>query len=218
MRRSNSGSLKAKAYNQIKNMILLRELRQGEKIFEKDLAEKMQMSRTPVREALLILEQEKLVENQDRLGFIVRRLKSNEIEDYYNIREVMESYAAPFIVDNITELEIETLKENVAKAEAFLITGDIHNFVLCNSQFHDLLSKTTHSDIFCRVISSLSDIAILLLTIALTTPTAMKESISGHKKIIKALEIRDIDVLKKILTKHIQGSKKRNQGIYDLII
>ena len=54
----------------------------------------LKISRTPVREALLILEKDKLVEFDDRLGFIVRRLRLEEIDEYFNIRELLEFYAA----------------------------------------------------------------------------------------------------------------------------
>ena len=89
-------------------MILQRDLNQGDKIFEKDLSETLKMSRTPVREALLRLEQENLVENQNRLGFHRSgRLQSeSEIVDYYDIREVLEVFAAPLMVAKITDAEI----------------------------------------------------------------------------------------------------------------
>ena len=217
MRKSKGDSLKVKAYKEIKNMILLRDLSQGEKIFEKDLSETLQMSRTPVREALLSLEQENLVENQNRLGFIVRRLKKAEIEDYYNIREALELFIVPMIIANITDEEIAALESNLANASDFFTSGDIRNLVLCDNQFHELFYKTAHSETFYRAISSLNDMSILLRSIALRNPSGMKEALSGHKMIVNTLRNRDAGRLKKTLTNHLRGASKRNEVFLELI-
>ena len=203
MRRIKSNDLKAKAYNTIRRMILLRELKQGEKIFEKDLAEKMRMSRTPVREALLILEQEQFVANQDRLGFVVRRPTQDEIKDYFTIRGVLERHAAPIIVANITDAEIQALQSNLAEAEAYYASGDTENFILNNGHFQELLFKGTHSSLYYRMISNLSDITTLLRAMSLRNQSGMVQSLKGHKEIVDVLNTRDIQALIKSLTTHL---------------
>jgi DNA-binding GntR family transcriptional regulator len=217
MRKIKGESLKIRAYKEIKNMILVRDLLQGEKIFEKDLAETMQMSRTPVREALLLLEQENLVENQNRLGFVVRRLQSDEIIDYYNTREVLEIYAAPLMAANITEEEIEALESNLSRASAYFASGDTRNLVSCDTEFHELLYKSSHSKIFYRTLGSLNDISILLRSIAQRNPSGMKEALEGHKAIVETLKTRDADRLKKVLVDHLKGAAKRNEAFLELI-
>lgn len=217
MRKFKGDSLKIKAYREIKNMILLRELVQGEKIFEKDLAETMQVSRTPVREALLILEQENLVENQNRLGFIVRRLQADEVADYYSMREALEIYAVPLIIANITENEIEALENNVTKALVYLDSGDHRNLVLYDSHFHEMLYKAAHSKNFFRAISSMDDIACLLRASASRKIAGMEEALSGHKAIVGCLRTRDAGGLKKILIDHLRGAAKRNEAFLELL-
>ncbi len=217
MRRFKGDSLKIKAYKKIKNMILLRDLVQGEKIFEKDLAETMQMSRTPVREALLILEQENLVENQNRLGFVVRRLQSDEVTDYYNMREVLDAYAAPLIAANITDDEIQALENNVAEATAYSDSDDHRNLVLYDTHFHELLYKAAHSKNFFRAMSSLNDIACLLRATASRKPDGMQEALTGHKKIVDTLKTRDAGKLKEIMIDHLRGAAKRNEAYLELL-
>lgn len=218
MRNLKKNSFKTKAYNEVKNMILLQDLPQGEKIFEKDLAEKLGMSRTPVREALLALAHEHLVENRERLGFIVRRLQSDEIYEYYNIRQVLEQYAAPLITEKISPREIEVLENNVAEAEACLASGDFRRFVLCNSQFHKLLIKTAQSSPLFRALESLDDIATLLRAMASRKRSGISEAMQGHKEIVSILkENKDSEQLKQSMVNHLNGSKRRNLALVELI-
>jgi DNA-binding GntR family transcriptional regulator len=207
MRNSKGTNLKVKAYNQLKKMILLRELKQGEKIFEKDLAEKLGISRTPVREALLILEQEQFVENQDRLGFIVRRPTSKEIEDYFSIREMLEQSAAPLIVANISSEEIDAIESNLASSESYYNSGDAENFILSNGLFQELLFKATHSTLYYRMISNLSDITTLLRAMTQRNQDAMLQSLEGHKEIVRVLKTGDAEAFKKSLEAHLKEFK-----------
>ena len=191
MRNSKGTNLKVKAYNQLKKMILLRELKQGEKIFEKDLAEKLGISRTPVREALLILEQEQFVENQDRLGFIVRRPTSKEIEDYFSVA-------------NISSEEIDAIESNLASSESYYNSGDAENFILSNGLFQELLFKATHSTLYYRMISNLSDITTLLRAMTQRNQDAMLQSLEGHKEIVRVLKTGDAEAFKKSLEAHLK--------------
>ena len=216
MQNLKSVNLKVKAYNQIRKMILLRELKQGEKIFEKDLAETMQMSRTPVREALLILQQEQFVANQDRLGFIVRRPTSEEIEDYFNIREVLERYAAPLIVSKVTDEEIQALEANLAQAEAYYTAGDTENFLLCNGLFQELLLNATHSSLYCRMITTINNITTLLRAMSLRNQDTMLQSLQGHQEIVAAVKSKDIETLMNALVNHLQGFRN-DMAFYFLV-
>ena len=181
---------------------------------KKTSLKKMQMSRTPVREALLVLENEKLVENQERLGFIVRRPTVNEIQDYLNIRDVLEKYAAAQIVDQITVQEMDALKNNLKEAEDFLNAKDTQNFILCNGLFHELLSAATHSSTYCRLMSSLDNISIILRIISLRNQEAMRQSLNGHKEILTFLQTRDADGLKASLAKHLDGIRRDIESLY----
>ena len=82
MEKRKTNALRFKAYKAIKDKLINLELKPGEKIFENDLAATLNVSRTPVREALLMLEHEKLVTCSNSLGFVVRRLVAKDVEEY----------------------------------------------------------------------------------------------------------------------------------------
>lgn len=198
-------------------MILLRDLQPGEKIFEKKLSETLQIGRTPIREALLILEQEKLAENHRGLGFVVRRLSQEEIEDYYNVRQLLEGYAAPLIIKNITEAGIQLLENNVAEVKVHLSRDDYRQNVLASSEFHTILVQMAKAPILLRALSSLDDIAILLRAMASRRKEGMIKSLNGHEEVVNAVKSGDAEQLKRSLVDHLNESKHVNLAIFELI-
>jgi len=214
---SNKDTLRVKAYKDIKSKIIFLQLKPGEKIFENEIAQDLKISRTPVREALLILENEKLVECDGRLGFVVRKLKTKEIEEYFSIRKAFEAFAAPFIIERITASEIEELKKNITEAQDYLKINDFNNIVRCETKFHEILWRATKSEIFFQIISGLSDKFQWIRAIALSAQGACRESIDDHKKIITLIEKKDSDKLKRFIALHIERSRKKyalTQGLY----
>lgn len=214
---SNKDTLRVKAYKEIKSKIIYLQFKPGEKIFENEIAKDLKISRTPVREALLILENERLVECDGRLGFVVRKLNTEEVEEYFSIRKAFEAFAAPFIVERITASEIEALKKNITEAQGYLKINDFNNIVRCETKFHEILWKSTKSEIFFQIISGLSDKFQWIRAIALSAQGACRESIDDHKEIVSLLEKKNSDKLKRFIALHIEHSRKKyalTQGLY----
>jgi DNA-binding GntR family transcriptional regulator len=210
-------TLRVKAYKDIKSKIICLQLKPGEKIFENEIAKDLKISRTPVREALLILENEKLVECDGRLGFVVKKLKTKEVEEYFSIRKAFEAFAAPFIIERITASEIEELKKNTIEAQGYLEMNDFSNIVRCETKFHEILWRSTKSEIFFQILSGLSDKFQWIRAIALSAEGGCRESIDDHKKIVALVEEKDSDKLKKFIALHIDHSRKKyalTQGLY----
>jgi DNA-binding GntR family transcriptional regulator len=216
-RTSKKETLRFKAYKEIKAKIISLYLKPGEKIFENEIAKALKISRTPVREALLILENEKLVECDGRIGFIVKKLNAKEIEEYFSIRKLFEAFAVPLIVERITASEIEALKKNITEAQAYLKRNDFHNIVQCETKFHEILWRATKAEVFFQTISSLSDKFQWIRAIALSAKGACRESIDDHKKILSLVERKDSTTLKKFIALHIEHAREKyalTQGLF----
>jgi DNA-binding GntR family transcriptional regulator len=216
-RTSKKETLRFKAYKEIKAKIISLYLKPGEKIFENEIAKALKISRTPVREALLILENEKLVECDGRIGFIVKKLNAKEIEEYFSIRKLFEAFAVPLIVERITASEIEALKKNITEAQAYLKRKDFHNIVQCETKFHEILWRATKAEVFFQTISSLSDKFQWIRAIALSAEGACRESIDDHKKILSLVERKDSTTLKKFIALHIEHAREKyalTQGLF----
>jgi DNA-binding GntR family transcriptional regulator len=120
-----NNNLRQKAHEIIKNKIVSFELKPGDVLSEGGLVKELAMGRTPIREALLMLEHEKLVECKANVGYVVRRLTRKEAEDCYALREALEEFAAPLIIERISTESIEELKAVLAKSEECARLNDI---------------------------------------------------------------------------------------------
>ncbi len=196
-------TLRVKAYHEIKNRITYLDLKPGEKIFENEIAESLGISRTPVREALLLLENEQLVECLPRLGYVVKRLTNQEITEYFSLRRTLEVFAVPLIIERITDEEIEALRANLREAEASVTEGDLRSIIRCETEFHQILYGSTKSKIFSRTISNLVDNFQLIRAIAMMAPGGRRESVNDHKCILDAIQRRDGDEFLRLIKEHI---------------
>jgi len=201
-------SLRVRAYENIRNKIVLFQLKPGDRILEKDIASSLKMSRTPVREALLMLESEGLVTCHNSLGYIIRKLTTIEVEEYLSLRKTLELFAAPMVMERITPSEIKSLEKNLNKAEAYTKKKDFHNIVRCESEFHEIIYRSARSNIFFDTISGLIDKFQWLRAISLKAPGGVANSINGHKAMYKAIMDKDLREFKKVIRSHIEGARK----------
>jgi len=210
-------NLRFTAYEHIKNKIIYFELTPGDKIFENEIAKSLKISRTPVREALLMLEIEGLIKCDDSLGFIIRKLSSKEVQEYFSIRNVIELFAVPLIIKRISHAEIRQLERNVKEAEASVERNDFKNIIRCETEFHEILYKSTKSEVFFQTILGLIDKFQWLRAIALNSQGGARQSIDDHKKMLKALKKMDGTELKKLTKLHLRHAAKKyvlKQGVF----
>ena len=158
--------LRFTAYKAIKDKIIYLDLKPGEKILESEIAESLSVSRTPVREALLMLENEKLVECNGSMGFIVRKFSAREIDEYFAVRKVIEEFVMSLVLQRITEPELKALRENTEEAERHVEAGDIRNIIRYESEFHELLYRAAKSEVLFETISGLTDKFLWLRALA----------------------------------------------------
>ena len=116
-KRSKDVLLRYAAYQAIKDKILYLELKPGDRLSEGEIGRSLGIGRTPVREALLLLEKERLIEIKAGSGFSVCRFSQEEIEDYRLIRTTIENIALALSIQRITETELKILRENIQNLE-----------------------------------------------------------------------------------------------------
>lgn len=102
---SQARTIREMVYEAIKKAIFEEELKHGDRLVEKELAERMRVSRTPVREAIRKLEMEGLVKHIPRKGVVVQGITLDDVIEIFAIREALEVAAVSFIIDNITDQE-----------------------------------------------------------------------------------------------------------------
>jgi DNA-binding GntR family transcriptional regulator len=202
-------NLRHKAHEGIKNKIISLEMKPGDVIREGGIARELGMGRTPVREALLMLEQERLVECRSNMGYVVRRLSQKEAEDYYALREALEQFSAPLIIERITPERLQELEAVLTKSENCAAANDVRGVAAYNVEFHALLYRATESEAFVELIFQLIDKIRWLLAMSVASPEGPAQALVDHRCMVAAIRKGDVEGLKEEIRLHLRHAKDR---------
>jgi len=196
-------TLRDEIYRSLKQGIIKGDLKRGEKFSIDQIAREIGVSRTPVREATLKLEQEGFVQKLPYGGFIVSHFSKKDIVEIFGIRSVLEGYAVSLAVPNMDEAKIVKLENTVVASEHCLAEGNINKLSKMNEMFHDLINQWSRSRRLYQFIQDLRDhIAIYRLAI-LKAEGKAEISISDHKKILRAIKKGDPEQSRATMEDHI---------------
>lgn len=198
-------SVREQTYQLLKKQLLTGYFNPSERLTEQALAKSLGVSRTPVREALHKLELEGLVKAAGARGFCVPEETVEEMNELFEIRSILEGHALACLCKTITEENIDSLRELVARAEQALVEGKLEIVFDCNTRFHDLLYGLIASG-KPRLYGLIEDMRNYILRYrhnALIHQKGAGRSVAGHKKILLALELRDADLCERIMRAHI---------------
>jgi DNA-binding GntR family transcriptional regulator len=205
----NGISVREKTYQQVKADILSGRFSPGERLAEEHLAEEMGVSRTPVREALHKLEQEGLIEPMGGRGFCIPRDSSEEIEDLFELRTVLEGYTLKLICEKVTDEQIGMLEAIVDKADDALRRKRIDEVFQWNTQFHDTLHHlVADKRRFHSMIVNMRKYVLRYRKDTLQYLGAAKRASDGHRQIIHALRLKDPELCERMMRIHIRQSKE----------
>ncbi len=135
-------------YEQILSAIVNGQIAPGDRLIQEKIAAEINISRTPVREALLRLEREGILELSGRKGFSIRQVSEDEVRDIYGVREAIEGYGAFWVAANRTDERIAAIAAKVAEERAlkardvqaeFQINRDIHRTIVAQTGNQALL-------------------------------------------------------------------------------
>ncbi len=154
LKRENLGN---KVFEQIKEMIVRGEIAAGKRIIETEIAESMGISRTPVREAVRKLEAEGLLNLLPRGGYVVRGLDIADIEETFEIRGILESFASNLAAKRHADKEILPLEEKMEEFQTYLDKNDLRELTRINTEFHELLYALSRSSRLVKMIHNLRD-------------------------------------------------------------
>jgi DNA-binding GntR family transcriptional regulator len=202
-------TLRNQAYKIIKDKIIYLQVKPGESLFDSELAKEIGIGRTPIREALLMLVSEKLVESKNKSGYRVRKLSRKEAHDYFAIRQVFEGFAIPLIIEGLTDDIIAELEKNIETAKEHAEKNDFYKFIRYETGFHEILYRATNSKVFVEAISGIVDKFQWLRAISLSMPGGIQESLEDHIKILAAYKARDISEIKEITELHILHAREK---------
>jgi DNA-binding GntR family transcriptional regulator len=203
--------LRDKAYVAIKQKLLHREIKPGERIREDLLAEEVSMSRTPVREAISQLTTEGFIVSLPRKGLFCASIAGQEMLDFLKIREALETLAIQECIARATDEDISNLETLLKEYERALTTGARREASDLDSQFHIAIAELSRSRKLIRFISELSDFMSLARAKERPelTPEEKKLSIQQHRAIFETIQRRDIPRAVEAMRANILGMKHK---------
>ena len=200
--------LSTKIFNILREDILNGRYQEGSKLIESKLAKELQISRTPVREALKQLELEGIVENIPNRGAIVLGISQQDLEDIYTIRNSIEGIAAKWAVERMTEEELEALKEIYDLMDFYAQKNDIEGFAQLNIEFHESIYRATKNRYLEQVLKGLQYYMKRTRMKSLRVEGRLEKSQMEHKEILDAFIQRDPEKAQEALTRHLMNSQK----------
>lgn len=199
------------AYSTIKLRILNDEIKSGEQLKVDEIANELEVSRTPVREALLCLERDGLVTTEPRVGFFVRGITREELDDLFELRMLIEGYAAEKVVEIISDKEIENLVKIHRQSIQMAEKGKLYEFNQLEVQFHNKIISNLKNKKIIGVLNGVGDLLYRERMYALKIPENVSLSLSEHDLIVNAIQARNSLLSRQKMEYHIRCVKERLQ-------
>ena len=184
----------------IRALIIEGKLSAGERLREPDLAGQLGVSRTPLGEALLLLESEGFVQVLPRRGAVVSPLSVRDASEIYQVKGALESLAARLACGRITPqvlARLEVINDSIER-----VAGDHSRLLELNAEFHHLLTDAAGNEKLSQHIRILRRQALRYNYIYLSTLSHLQDSVREHRAILAALRAGDADLVEKCVREH----------------
>ena len=192
-------------FNTLREAILRGDLVAGERLMELQLAAKLGVSRTPIREAIRMLEQEGLAITIPRKGAIVAGMTEKDMQDVLEIREALEELSVQVACDKITEEEIAKLQENMKKFESSLESGDLKKMAQADVEFHDVIYQATDNPKLISMLNNLREQMYRYRVEYLKNPQNHEQLLKEHEAIYKGIVEKDKKAVTEMIRRHISN-------------
>ncbi len=195
------------AYGGIIDLVLNSELRPGERTSVNLLAARLNLGRTPVKEAITRLQTEGLLSVAGRSGTMVNRIDRLQTEQLFALRRALEDFAADFAVENLSARDLQQIKKCLRRLGRSNFTSE---FVRANVAFHSMIVAAAGNPFLIRFYAQLQ-IQLQIVTYLVRRgfdPKAADVRQREHAAIVKALEDRDAKALKSALRAHVLTTER----------
>lgn len=191
----------------IRRAILRGDFKSGDRLVETELASVMGVSRTPVREALRMLENEGLVHRAPRGGGVeVVGFSTDDIFELYAIREALEVLAADYSIRHITPEEISELEYLVELSKERIHDEDPSSFYSCLNKFNRILLYSCRMPRLIKLIQDYHEYLYSLRKFSLSTMDRRKVVVREHGEIVQAIKEEDAELTESIIRRHLRGA------------
>ena len=216
-----SKSLREQVYQALRQIILAGDIASGERIVETKLAKQLNVSRTPIREAIGQLQREKLIVSNPNGGFRVATMSIKDAIQLYDCRIALEQVSVKGACELVNSQNLEQLEQYVVSAEklAESNTGKANSFELLelDYQFHHLIAEISDNQWLLALLEQVFDkMALLRVQTTQHNPQVLEIRLE-HRQIFEAIANRNADLAKKSIEQHLTASKARVVGEMEIM-
>lgn len=201
-------TLNQQVYVRLQEMILKGELQLGEQLDERTLATTLQVSRTPVREAIGQLVREGIVEYRPYRGQSVRTFTVRQINDLFLVRSALEALAVRVAMTKMSQEVDLQLRAILDRMQEALNREDIEAYGEADREFHATIINLTGNESLIGALDRLGFQIQMIRTIANRDPDVVERTHRERPQILAALEARDADLAAKLMEEHIDGVRQ----------
>lgn len=194
-------------FNTLRQAILTGELKPGERLMEIHLADKLGVSRTPVREAIRRLELEGLVTMLPRKGAQVAHITEKNMSDVLEVRLVLDELAVVLACERITDDEIAQLNEACDKFEKAIDSGQIRDITSADVAFHDIIFNASRNMRLSQIVNNLAEQMYRYRFEYIKDSSGWQSLIHEHRIITDAISKRDSETASKAIHLHVKNQE-----------
>lgn len=203
-----NGTIRKKVYTYVREQILSGQIAPHERLIETRIAQEIGTSRTPVREALHNLEIEGLIQSIPRVGYQVKAISGEEVEEICQIRFIIEDQAARWAMEKAASKVIKELRKNIDLTLARVSKGEVRAFVDLDAQFHEIIARHSGSTRLLELAQTLRGHMLRYRVQSIYSKDTVLEAIKGHQGILTAIEKGDAKELSQAILIHLEESKR----------
>jgi len=198
-------TLSEQIYDYVFREIRIGHLKYGDKIDENELIERLGVSRTPIREALIQLASDNLLDNLSRKGFYVRRISDKEMDDAFDVIARLDTYVIELIMDKVDEETLSQLESCTVNIDKAISKHDYEEYYNWQEAFHLTYISKCGNDVLIHELKSLFKRS---LRMTYYTPDEdelfklLQVANEQHKQLLEAIRERDVERAKEISVNH----------------
>ncbi len=197
--------LSEKIAETLRDYIMKGSLKPGERLTEPKLSAMLGISRTPIREALRLLENEGFIDIYPRRGAVVSDITSKDVDEIFIIKTKLESLAARLAVENLTEADIKKMMDINEKMVKYSESKNVVNLIKLNADFHNIFIERSNNTRLIKFIESLNKQFKRVTAYSFTEAGRIKKVIEEHNNIIEAFSSRDADKVEELVDIHVKN-------------
>jgi DNA-binding GntR family transcriptional regulator len=198
--------LSQKIYREIKKQITRGFIGPGEKVYANKIAKDLNVSRTPVREALQRLSSEGLVKITPNKAMVVAEVSVEDAKEVLQVRGVLEGLAASICAKKINEKEIQKFEKIVQKMNIAVKKGDLTNYCEVDDEFHELILKICGNKRIMKIRESLDNFIYRFRVKSLSVAGRLENSRIEHKNILESLKQHESEKAEILSKEHMNNT------------